>query len=320
MNLQNDPASIWTRYWQGGQYEGRLSEAFNLSAVWRDYFSAFPAGARLLDLATGAGDAAELAAGMAKALGRRFEIEAVDAARIPPALTERLRECGVRFMGDIYLHALPFEGGTYDGVFSQFGIEYGERPAAFREAARVLRAKGRGLFVMHHRESVVTRACAERLSRHRAVVGPTQCFAAAERVFTCHLHRAPQPLLSEAEGQLRNEVAVLRRRQGTPPADPNLVAAVSLLTDLAAMPARYDPADALRCVRFAREDIESWRLRQQAQQEAALDQAQLDAVGGWFAEEGLDVQPPDVIRNDNGEIVAWVLRVSRPGSPSAPSA
>lgn len=316
MTLQNDPASIWTRYWQGGQYEDRLSGSLGLSEVWRDYFSAFPAGARLLDLATGAGDAAELAAGTAKDLERRFEIDAADAATVPPSMVERLRERGVRFMGDIYLHALPFENGSYDGVFSQFGIEYGERPAAFREAARVLRADGRGLFMMHHRESVLTRACAERLSRHRAVIGPTQCFAAAERVFTCHLQRAPLPLLIQAETQLRNEVTVLRRRQGTPAADPNLVAAVSLLTDLAAMPARYDPADALRCVRFAREDIESWRLRQQAQQEAALDPAQLDAIDGWLAEEGLDAEPPDVIRNDGGEIVAWVLRVSRPGSPS----
>ena len=217
-----DPAWIWTRYWQSGQYEGCLSKAFNLSALWRDYFAGFPAGARLLDLATGAGDAAELAADAAQALGLRFEIDAVDAASIPPALAERLGACGVRLKGEVYLRALPFEDGGYDGVFSQFGIEYGERPAAFREAARVLHAGGRGLFVMHHRESVVTRLCAQRLSRHRAVVGSTQCFPAAERVFTCHLKGAPLPLLAQAEGRFRNEVGALRRRLGDPPADPNL--------------------------------------------------------------------------------------------------
>jgi SAM-dependent methyltransferase len=235
-------------------------------------------------------------------------------------LAERLGARGVRLKGGVYLRSLPFEDGSYDGVFSQFGIEYGERPAAFREAARVLRAGGCGLFVMHHRDSVVTRLCAQRLSRHRAVLGPTQCFPAAERVFTCHLKRAPLPLLVEAEKQFHNEVTMLRRRLGMPPADPNLVGVVDLLTDLAATPARYDPADALRRVRFAQEEIESWRLRQEAQRKVALDQTQLDAVCGRLAQAGLAVQPPDIVRDERGEIIAWALRVRRPATSSGPDA
>lgn len=319
MSLQQNPAWIWTRYWQGGQQEGCLAEALSLSDIWRTYFSAFPAGTRLLDLAAGAGEVALLAAGTAQDLGRRFEIDAVDAAHVPPALVAGLRGRGVRLRGDTYLRSLPFEDASYDGVFSQFGIEYGERPAAFREAARLLSANGQGLFVMHHRESAVTRACTRRLNLQRAVVGNTQCFAAAERVFTCHLQRAPMPAVMHAEARFRDEVAMLRRRLGVPPVDPNLVEVVSFLSDISVMPGRYDPADALRRLRFAQEEIEAWRLRQQAQQEASLEPAQVDAIVDWLVGEGLDVQPPEVVRDDGGEIVAWALRVSRPAASSTPS-
>ena len=91
---------------------------------------------------------------------------------------------------------------------------------------------------------------------------------------------------------------------------------MGFLTDLAATPAHYDPADALRRVRFAQEEIESWRLRQEAQRKVALDQVQLDAVCGWLVQEGLEVQPAQVIHDERGEIVAWALRVSRPAALS----
>jgi SAM-dependent methyltransferase len=218
---------------------------------------------------------------------------------------------GVRLMGEIDVGALPFEDGSYDGVFSQFGIEYGGRPAAFREAARVLRANGRGLFVMHHNESVVTHTCATRLALHRDVIGPTQCFAVAKQFFTSHLLGGSPGALQQAETKLRNEVAVLRHRLGEPPSDPNLAPVVRFLSEIAVSPARYDPADALRRLEFAQEEITSWRLRQEAQQAAALDAAEMDVIGGCLVEAGLEVAPPETVRDGNGEIAAWALHVRR---------
>lgn len=312
MDRGQDPAWIWTRHWQRDQHEDCLWSALSLAGVWREYLSGFESGARLLDLATGSGEAAELAAVTARKSGRTFEVHAVDAAILPKTLVDRMRKGGVRLMDKIDITALPFEDGSYDGVFSQFGIEYGARPAAFHEAARVLRPNGRGMFVMHHKESVITRTCAMRLARHRDIIGPTQCFAAARQVFISYLLGGSRASVLQAETKFRNEVAVLRRRLGEPPSDPNLVASVRFLTEIAIAPGRYDPADALRRLQFVHDDLLSWRSRQEAQQQAALDSAELDSIGQWFAQAGLEVERPDVLRDGNGETAAWALRVRRP--------
>ena len=307
-----DPSWIWSRYWLRDKHDECLTDALGLAGLWRDYLSAFDDGARLLDLATGSGEAAEAAADTARKLRRRFDIDAIDSASLPEGLVKRMRKLGVRLMGDIDAAALPFEDGGYDGVFSQFGIEYAARPQAFLEAARMLRAGGRGLFVMHHKESIITRSCAMRLANHRNVIGPTDCFASAKKLFTSYLLGGSPAFLQQAETSFRNEVAMLRLRLGEPPVDPNLVPAVRFLTEIAVMPSRYDPADALRRLKFAQEDVQSWRLRQEAQQAAALDASDLDAIRGWLAQEGIDVAPPEVVRDNNGEIAAWALHFSRP--------
>lgn len=312
MNRGRDPAWIWTRYWQRDAHEDCLTDSLGLAAMWRDYLCGFADGARLLDLATGSGEAAELAASALREMGRVCHIDAIDMALLPDPISKRMRKLGVRLMSEVDVGALPFEDRSYDGVFSQFGIEYGDRRAAFREAARVLRANGRGLFVMHHKESTITRACAARLAHHHEVIGPTQCFAAAQQVFTSYLLGGSPQFVALAEAKFCNEVAMLQRRLGMPPTDPNLAPAVRFLSEISAMPARYDPADALRRVQFADEEITSWRLRQEAQQRAALDAADLDAIAACLAEEGLAVEPPEIVCDAKGEIAAWALRFRRP--------
>jgi len=306
-----DPSWIWSRYWLRDQHDECLTDALGLAAIWRDYLSAFDDGARLLDLATGSGEAAGFAASTARELHRTFEIDAIDSASLPEGLIKRMRKSGVRLMGDTDAADLPFENGSYDGVFSQFGMEYAARPQGFVEAARVLRAGGRGLFVMHHRESIITRTCAMRLASHRKIIGPTDCFASARKLFTSYLLGGSPAFLQQAEANFRNEVAMLRVRLGEPPSDQNLVPAVRFLTEIAVMPSRYDPADALKRLKFAQEDVQSWRLRQEAQQAAALDTPDLNSIGGWLAEEGLDVALPEILRDANGEIAAWALRFRR---------
>lgn len=309
-----DPAWIWSRYWQRGEHDECLLQAFSLAATWRDFLTGFADGARLLDLAAGSGDAATFAANLARKPRRTFEVDAIDAASLPVPLVQRMHAKGVRLMGEIDVAALPFDDRSYDGVFSQFGIEYGRRPDAFREAARVLRANGRGLFIMHHKEGVITRSCAARLARHREVIGATQAFAAAKQYFTSRLLGGSPASLQQAEAKFRNEVAMLRRRLGQPPSDPNLVPTVSFLSDIAMMPARYDPADALRRLEFAQEEIASWRLRQEAQQAAALDSPELDSICEVLTQSGIVAELPKILRDSEGEIAAWVLRVRRPAA------
>ena len=162
--------------------------------------------------------------------------------------------------------------------------------SALAEAARVLKPGGRGLFVMHHAASAITTAAKGRLALHEAVVGDGGCFRAAAQVYAIHLKGAPAPIRIQAEAQLRQIVAGMAARLGPTP-DPNLAEITGFLTDLARAPQRYDPADALRRIQFAEEEVEGWRLRQTAQSEAALSPADLEAVRAMLGAAGLAVAP-----------------------------
>ena len=127
-----DPA-IWNRYWQfdriascfdGG---GERNYDESVAAGWRTFFADVPEGARLLDLCTGNGAAALIAAEIGLAQDKQFEIVAVDRAEIdPPAYVSRHREAlaTIDFRPGTEAEKLPFDDGRFDAVFSQYGIEY----------------------------------------------------------------------------------------------------------------------------------------------------------------------------------------------------
>jgi SAM-dependent methyltransferase len=100
-------------------------------------------GERVVDLATGTGNAALLAAGAGALVtgldaGRRL----IDAAR-GRAVTEGVEASFV--VGDI--QALPFDDGSFDVALSGFGLIFAaDATGAFDEMIRVLRPAGRALF------------------------------------------------------------------------------------------------------------------------------------------------------------------------------
>jgi len=152
-------ASIWDRYW----HYDRIASCFDgagaanydagIADGWRAFFAALPDGARILDLCTGNGAAALIAAESG-----RFEIVAVDQAAIdPPAfVTRHAKEmAAIGFVPETNVEALPFPDGGFGAVVSQYGIEYSNLDKSVPEALRML-APGGGLrFVVHAAEGVV---------------------------------------------------------------------------------------------------------------------------------------------------------------------
>ncbi|WP_295473378.1 class I SAM-dependent methyltransferase [uncultured Pseudomonas sp.] len=100
----------------------------------------FP-GAQVLDVATGPG----YGAGLAAAAGA--SVVAVDFSE---AMLEHARQLHPQIdfqFGDV--HALPFEHESFDAVFSNFGVQHFSDPQrAFAEVARVLRANGTWAFTL----------------------------------------------------------------------------------------------------------------------------------------------------------------------------
>ena len=114
----------WTRYWRGGNQDTCFTSigTFSIAERWRAFFRELADGASILDLATGNGTVALLAARVSEERPIPFSITAVDQAAIDPA--QSLREPpallkSIAFIPDTMLEELPFDAARFDAVCSQ---------------------------------------------------------------------------------------------------------------------------------------------------------------------------------------------------------
>ncbi|RJY08780.1 class I SAM-dependent methyltransferase [Aurantiacibacter aquimixticola] len=142
----------WNTFWErqtrtSGKGGGCLPEAWAAidrvrARFWQQFAKRLPRGAKVLDLATGDGLV------MAYMLEARRDLKPVGidyATALPDAPK------GTKMLGGVRMEELPFDGGKFDAVVSQFGFEYGDIPAVAKEIARVLNANGR-VGIMSHRK------------------------------------------------------------------------------------------------------------------------------------------------------------------------
>ena len=303
-----DLQAAWSGYWRAGHTESCPGEEASLAplvAVWRGFFSAFCDGAKLLDIATGGASVVRLALQTAEADGKSFAIDGIDVAdlsKVRSALNPG--RSVVRLASGVDAGALPFPDACFDGVCSQFGVEYADVPAACREAVRVMRAGARGLFVIHHRESAITSAAVARLAAYRAVFANDDAYRAGRKVFELYARRAPGVQILDAEGKFRRAVRDLEARLRTDAAYGTAHEIVAFLNDISKSPQIFQPADALKRIAVAEREVSGWALRQQAQIDSARDSTGIGQVSRWLSEAGASPQPPVLIAHD-GEVLAW---------------
>lgn len=115
---------------------------------WAQFADALPPGARILDLACGAGIVG------ATLLRRRgdLHVTGVDWADVPVAPLANLT-----IHPWVSMEELPFADGSFDAAVSLYGIEYGDIGKIARELDRVLRPGARFSFLVHHSESEILR-------------------------------------------------------------------------------------------------------------------------------------------------------------------
>ena len=169
--------SEWLQFWRHGSvttfersgnpnYDGEIRE------FWERQFATLKPGARLVDLATGNGAVALLAAEYSSKHGLKLAIEASDKAAIEPgrdlgdAQAARQWLGQVRFRGNAPNEQTGLESGSVDLVTSQYGFEYGDPAASARELMRILKPEGRVAMITHHAGSVVVREAREGLEQH----------------------------------------------------------------------------------------------------------------------------------------------------------
>ncbi|MEJ2513635.1 MAG: class I SAM-dependent methyltransferase [Gammaproteobacteria bacterium] len=158
----------WSAYWAAGpltslpsdfaaNYDGEIAE------FWHRQFADVPAGGSVLDVCTGNGAVALLAAAWFAGHDRAVEVTAVDAARIDPAsvaaahpeVADAVQR--VRFQGQTPVESLDLPEASFDLVTSQYGIEYCDPEPAARRVAALLKPGGRLVMLCHEASSDILR-------------------------------------------------------------------------------------------------------------------------------------------------------------------
>ena len=155
-------AEQWTDFWKAGSvttFMGRFSSNYDgaILEFWNRIFERLDAQAAVVDLATGNGALALLAAQFSDANEKGFEVIGVDYASTDPA--DMLKEKGlgaplesICFVTNTRLEETGLQEHNFDLVCSQFGFEYGDTEKAVREAERLLKEDGGIFAVMMHVE------------------------------------------------------------------------------------------------------------------------------------------------------------------------
>lgn len=180
----------WETYHRGGAIATCPTAAdggydLEVRASWVEFFSTLPNDARVLDVGTGNGVVASIAAETAKALGWRWDIHATDLADIDPMrdVPEASRRlAGITFHPRTPTERLPFEPQYFDAVSGHYALEYAELPAALAELHRVLKPGGNAQFIVHHADSVLVETARASMREADVVFTETKAYRRVHRL------------------------------------------------------------------------------------------------------------------------------------------
>lgn len=158
--------NAWSLYWQGNNQESCIAtnesvDGLILSTIWSKFTKKLDSHAKVLDLATGNGSVPI----KLLAVNEQLNITGVDYADIAPSkyVSNNTLLVNVEFLPNVDIAQLPFEDCSFDVITSQFGFEYSHMIKASVEFIRVLKPKGKFLFVMHHENSEIVNPARRKL-------------------------------------------------------------------------------------------------------------------------------------------------------------
>jgi SAM-dependent methyltransferase len=290
----------WSDFWQAGgagPESGCLPKALRQidavqRRVWAEVAASLRPGARVLDLATG--DGAVL--GKIRASRTDLKLIGVDSAQALPRAPKT-----ITLRAGVAMEKLPFPDAGFDLVSSQFGFEYGDRAAVSREVARMLRAGGRYVFIVHHAAGpILGHNQARRAGLGWAVVESKLLRQAHALVAARRISRLPTPAsFGEAPAMAR------RLFPGQTVAE-EFVTAIHQTLELG----RFHPPDAQRETLLMLEQRgRNEMARIDALSAAACTAADIEAIekllrgAGLFTQTGSELYEPD-----NPLPFAWLLR------------
>jgi ubiquinone/menaquinone biosynthesis C-methylase UbiE len=282
--------SIWNDYWQFDRLssfddEGRVNYREDIAAGWRAFFGSLPQGASILDLCTGNGAVAVIAAEAGRRGGKNFRIVAVDSADINPCLyvkNHRDDLAKVEFRPATAAESLPWPNASFEAVVSQFGIEYSDLSQSIPELARVVAPAGKVRLFLHAAEGAVvqrSKAAIEEIDflLHEAdLAGKAQRCLRAVAAVERNMDRSAvaQSAASESRGAFREALQATSQRIATA-TDPGVLRnSGKMLDTLYQSRGQYDLAQIIGIAEGIRTEWRHHRARLAAQIEAAVSRDQ----------------------------------------------
>ena len=208
----------WETYYRGGNiatYPTGADGGYDLEVrdAWVDFFSLLPNGARILDVGTGNGVVALIAAETAAARGLAWEIHATDLARIDPLQhvpDGARRLAGITFHAGVATEQLPFEPESLDAVSGHYALEYTDPAAALAAIHRVLKPGGSAQFILHHADSVLLQSAGLTRRESDMALVETRIFRRLHRLVT--MDQIVPGETDEATEELRAAIRILKER------------------------------------------------------------------------------------------------------------
>lgn len=154
----------WDRYWQSNRMASCMDGAgasnydHRVAHGWRSFFEGLAPRSRVLDLCTGNGAVALIAAQVSVAQGKSLSVTGIDFAAIDPKkFVPGLGDAtsGVEFVGNVNCETLAYPDASFDAVVSQYGIEYSDLRRSIPQAVRVIIPGGKLRLFIHAREGTV---------------------------------------------------------------------------------------------------------------------------------------------------------------------
>ena len=313
----------WSRFWQQGfittfgsskpgNYDGVVR------AFWREKFMVLAPGSRILDIATGNGAIATLAAEVSKDYEKNFFVAATDLAEIGDMIVDnteasQLRET-ISFHSRTPCEKLPFEDGFFDFACSQFGFEYADTDLTLREMRRVLAPGGQFTAISHHIDSALIKAARTELDVYHFALDELDLFGRVRKLMSAlgKLSSSPKRLAKALQRTKRysqdvNEgMDLFRQRYPDDECSKDIVGAISYLAHSARQATKEQRRAA---VEAAADDFRYAQARLQDMVGAALGQEQVELLEMTAKTAGFESVFCLRLFSEDGGLAGWQIHI-----------
>jgi hypothetical protein len=210
------------------------------------------------------------------------------------------------------MEALPFSDGTFDAVVSQFGLEFGNRPKALAEAARVVKPNGLLTILALPAQSVAVQSARKTVKQARYLLRDATLFNEAFRIIQEFNQGAPNTrdatMRENLEGFNREVEKTVRQFDAS---ESDVVFAIIMGLNQVFVDRNSKPGDQqMMAIETARTGLAQYAARAQATVKAALSDTNLETLKRTIASVGFKLTETRSLLAGRGTI-AWQLTAER---------